>query len=180
MAGELTPQPPHLPDQEQGLSHEQLVASISGLIREQQRVYDTLRSPRDREVLPPETVIRNVLDWYSSSSMEQEDTFSTLLSAWDALVYDQYETGSKEEGLAGSTLYSYHSSTREPTIKLTNSKQVQLLDPMAEAAGIQHERGQTEIAIPEKLKNYNQYLMSPEYHERWTHAKSRRNRPSNQ
>jgi hypothetical protein len=57
---------------------------------------------------------------------------------------------------------------------------VQLLDAMAEAAGIRHERGQTEITIPEKLKNYNQYLMSPAYQERWDNAQLRRNRLSNQ
>ena len=108
--------------------------------------------------------------------MDQDDTFFTLRSAWDALAYDKYETGSKEEGLAGSMLQAYYSATREPGIKLTNPKQVQLLDAMAEAAGIPHQRGQTEIAIPEKLHNYNHYLMSPEYQERWDNAKSRRNR----
>ena len=176
MTEELTPYQPQLPDQEQGLSHEQLVTSIKGLIREHQNVYDTLRSPQEREVLPPETVIRNVLEWYASSSTEQDDTFFTLQSAWDALAYDKYETGSREEGLAGSLLQSYYGETKEPTIKLTNPKQVLLLDAMAEAAGLPHQRGQTEITIPEKLKNYNQYLMSPEYQERWDNAKSRRNR----
>ena len=176
MAGELTPQPPHLPDQEQGLSHEQLVTSISGLIRENQQVYDQLRSPRERAVLPPETIIRNVLEWYADSSMEQDDTFSTLLSAWDALAYDQYETGSREEGLAGSILQAYHSGTRETAIKLTNPKQVLLLGAMAEAAGLPHQREQTEITIPEKLRNYNKYLLSSEYEERLTKAKSQRNR----
>ena len=82
--------------------------------------------------------------------------------------------GSKEEGLAGSILQAYHSETREPVIKLTNPKQVQLLDAMAEAAGIRHERGQTEITIPEKLRNYNQYLMSYEYEELWNRARARR------
>ncbi len=176
MAGELTPQPPYLPDQEQGLSHEQLVTSISGLIREHQQVYDTLRSPREREVLPPETIIRNVLEWYSSSSMEQDDTYFTLLSAWDALAYDKYETGSKEEGLAGSLLQAYYGATKEPSIKLTNPKQVLLLDAMAEAAGLPHQRGQTEITIPEKLRNYNKYLMSAEYEERLNKAKAQRHR----
>ena len=33
MPGELIPQPPHLPDQEQNLSHEQLASSIKGLIQ---------------------------------------------------------------------------------------------------------------------------------------------------
>jgi hypothetical protein len=176
MSGELTPQPPQLPDQEHGLTHEQLVSSIKGLIREHQQVYTRFRSPQDREVLPPETIIRSVLDWYSSSSMEQGDTFFTLRSAWDALAYDQYETGSKEEGLAGSVLQAYYSATREPAIKLTDPKQVLLLGAMAEAAGIPHQRGQTEIVIPEKLRNYNQYMMSPEYEERFTRARARRKR----
>ena len=87
----------------------------------------------------------------------------------------KYETGSKEEGLAGSILQSYYSAGKEPTIRLTNPKQVQLLDAMAEAAGVPHQRGQTEITIPEKLRNYNQYLISPEYEERWSRAQSRRN-----
>lgn len=176
MAGELTPKPPQLPDREHDLTHEQLVSSLKGLIGEHQQIYASLRSPQEREVLPPETIIRSVLDWYSSSSMEQDDTFFTLMSAWDALAYDKYETGSKEEGLAGSLLQSYYGATREPTIKLADPKQVQLCDAMAEAAGIPHQRGQTEITIPEKLRNYNQYMMSQEYQERWDSARLRRNR----
>ena len=96
--------------------------------------------------------------------------------AWDALAYDKYETGSREEGLAGSLLQSYYGETKEPTIKLTNPKQVLLLDAMAEAAGVPHQRGQTEITIPEKLRKYNQYLMSSEYEELWKSARARRNR----
>jgi hypothetical protein len=176
MTEQLSPYQPQLPDQEQGLSHEQLVTSIKGLIREHQNVYDTLRSPQERAVLPPETAIRNVLEWYADSSMEQEDTFFTLQSAWDALAYNKYEPGTKEEGLAGSLLQSYYGATKEPTIKLTNPKQVLLLDAMAEAAGVPHQRGQTEITIPEKLRNYNQYLMSSEYEELWNRVRARRNR----
>jgi hypothetical protein len=92
------------------------------------------------------------------------------------LVTTKYETGSREEGLAGSLLQSYYGETKEPTIKLTNPKQVLLLDAMAEAAGLPHQRGQTEITIPEKLRNYNKYLLSSEYEERLTKAKSQRNR----
>jgi len=62
--------------------------------------------------------------------------------------------------LAGSLLQAYYGETKEPAIKLTNPKQVLLLDAMAEAAGIPHQRGQTEITIPEKLRNYNKYLMT--------------------
>jgi hypothetical protein len=178
MSGELTPQQPHLPDQEQGLSHEQLVTSIKGIIREQQSVYEQLRSPREREVLPPETIIRSALDWHAGATQDEEqgDMLFNLRSAWDALAYDKYETGSKEEGLAGSAMQAYYGATREPVIRLTEPKQVQMLDAMAEAAGIQHQRGQTEIPIPEKLRNYNHYLMSPEYQDRWDRAQERRKR----
>ena len=173
MTQELTPQP-NLPEQDQ--SHEQLVASVKNLIQAHQDNYARMRISGEREVLPPETVIRNVLEWYSGSSMDQDDTFSTLMSAWDALAYDKYEPGSKEEGLAGSLLQAYYGETREPSIKLTNPKQVQMFDALTEAAGIPHQRGQTEITIPEKLRNYNQYLMSPEYQERWDRAQERRKR----
>jgi hypothetical protein len=178
MSGELTPQQPHLPDQEQGLSHEQLVTSIKGIIREHQTVYEKLRSPREREVLPPETIIRSALDWHAGATHDEEqgEMLFKLRTVWDALAYDQYETGSKEEGLAGSVLQAYYGATREPVIRLTEPKQVQMLDAMAEAAGMQHQRGQTEITIPEKLRNYNQYLMSPEYQERWDRAQERRKR----
>jgi hypothetical protein len=51
-----------------------------------------------------------------------------------------------------------------------------MLDAMAEAAGIPRQRGLTEITIPEKLRNYNHYMMSTEYQERWARAQARRNK----
>ena len=100
--------------------------------------------------------------------------FFTLRSAWDALAYDRYEIGSKEEGLAGSVLQAYSSATHEPTIKLSDLKQVRLIDALTEAAGIPHQRGQAEVEIPEKLRNYNKYVMSKEYQTRWTQAQAKR------
>src|SRR5215510_13562182 len=94
------------------------------------------------------------------------DRLFSVRSAWDALAYDRYEPGSREEGLAGSVLQAYSGATREPTIKLTHPMQVRVLDAFAEAAGVPHERGQAEIEIPEKLRNYNRYLMSAEYQTR--------------
>jgi hypothetical protein len=71
-------------------------------------------------------------------------------------------------------LQAYYGATREPTIKLTHPMQVRVLDALTEAAGVSHQRGQTEIVIPEKVRNYNQYLMSPEYQARLTQAKVKR------
>jgi hypothetical protein len=70
------------------------------------------------------------------------------------MAYDRYEVGSREEGLAGSTMQMYYWATHEPTIKLTDPGQVRTLDALTEAVGIPHQRGQTEIQIPEKLRNY--------------------------
>jgi hypothetical protein len=107
--------------------------------------------------------VRGVLDWYAGSgNKELSGHMFTVRSAWDALSYDRYEPGSREEGLAGSVLQAYASATGEPKIKLTHPTQVRVLDALTEAAGVPHQRGQTEIEIPEKLRNYNRYLMSPE------------------
>ena len=75
MTQELTPQP-NLPEQDQ--SHEQLVASVKNLIQAHQDNFARMRTGGDREVLAPETVILNVLEWYSSSSLEQDTDFSVL------------------------------------------------------------------------------------------------------
>ena len=176
---ELEGDPPHDPisNKTEELSHEALVRNLRSLIRENQQVYQQLRSPTDREVLPPETVIRNALDMYAGSSDEEKgETFFTLRTAWDALNYERYEVGSREEGLAGSILQSYHNATGEGSVKLTDSKQVKMFDAMVEAAGISRPRGQTEIAIPEHARRYNQYLMSEEYQQKFDEAKARRNR----
>ena len=160
---------------ESGISHERLVKSFQALIREQQQLYTSIRSPEEREVLPPEAIIRKQLDWHSDTpNNEKGEMLFTLRSAWDALAYDRYEIGSREEGLAGSVMQAYYGATHEPTIKLYDPRQVRLLDALTEAAGIPHPRGQAEIEIPEKLRNYNKYVMSNEYQGRWAQAQAKR------
>jgi hypothetical protein len=172
--GEISPREQLIAD-ELEVSHEQLVNNLRSLIREQQQVYAAIRSPQEREVLPPEAIVRNQLDWYADTpNTEKAETFFTLRSAWDALAYDRYEIGSKEEGLAGSILQAYYGATHEPTIKLSNPRQVRLLDALTEAAGIPHQRGQADVEIPEKLRSYNKYVMSNEYQTRWTQAQAKR------
>jgi hypothetical protein len=175
--GELTGQNANLI--EQGIPHEQLVATFRSLIKEHQDTYAKLHAfgenPHEPEVLSPETAVRGVLDWYSgSANPELGDHMFNVRSAWDALTYDRYEPGSREEGLAGSILQAYAGAKGEPQIKLTHPMEVRVLDALTEAAGVPHQRGQTEIEIPEKLRNYNRYLMSPEYEARLTEAKVKR------
>ena len=176
--GETINQNANLMEQRE-VPHEQLVASFRGLIKEQQEVHAKLNSfgefPHEPEVLSPERAVRGVLDWYAgSANKEMGEHMFTVRSAWDALSYDRYEPGSREEGLAGSVLQAYYSATREPTIKLTHPMQVRVLDALTEAAGVPHQRGKSEVEIPEKVRNYNQYLMSPEYQTRLTEAQATR------
>ena len=175
---ENTGQPPNLMEQG-GIPHEQLVESFRGLIRDHQAIYQQLPSihenPHEPDAISSETAVRGVLDWYAgSANTEMGEQMFTVRSAWDALSYDRYEPGSREEGLAGSVLQAYYGATREPSIKLTHPMQVRVLDALTEAAGVPHQRGQTEIEIPEKLRNYNRYLMSPEYQARLTEAQAKR------
>jgi hypothetical protein len=126
--------------------------------------------------LPPERALGSLLDVYADSGIEaRAERFHTLRHAWYALAYEQYEPGSREEGLAGSVLQEYYGDTHEPTIKLS-PLQSQLIDAMTEAAGIPHEKGQTAIVIPEKLRHYNRYLLSPEYQERLSQAQAKKQR----
>ena len=39
--------------------------------------------------------------------MEQDDGFFTLRTAWDALNYDRYEAGSREEGVCSTIFGRY-------------------------------------------------------------------------
>jgi hypothetical protein len=158
----------------QGKSHEQLVRGFRSYIEEHQQTYQAIRSQEERETWPPEEIIRKRLDVQSGATNEQEgEFFSTLRYAWDALVYDRYKTGSLTERLAGSTLWGYYQATQEPTIKLTDPVQVRMMDAMTEAVGISHEKGQTEIEIPEKLRHWNKWTSSKEYLDRWHQAQSK-------
>jgi hypothetical protein len=99
---------------EQGIPHERLVQTFRSLIKEQQDVHASLRAfgemTNEPEVLPPERAVRGVLDWYAGSeNKEMAEHMFTVRSAWDALSYDRYEPGSREEGLAGSVLQAYAS-----------------------------------------------------------------------
>jgi hypothetical protein len=146
---------------EQGIPHERLVQTFRSLIKEQQDVHTSLRSfgemSNEPEVLSPERAVRGVLDWYAGSgNKELSEHMFTVRSAWDALSYDRYEAGSREEGLAGSILQAYASATGEPKIKLTHPTEVRVLDALTEAAGVPHQRGQTENeASPQQAAGYH-------------------------
>jgi hypothetical protein len=141
---------------EQGMPHEKLVDNFRLLIQEHQHTHGKMYASKEKEgeaeLLTPERAVRGVLDWYSGSANTQlADHMFTVRSAWDALSYDRYEPGSREEGLAGSVLQAYYSATREPKIKLTNPMEVRVLDALTEAAGVPHQRGQAAFNFSDQV-----------------------------
>lgn len=57
---------------------------------------------------------------------------------------------------------------------LPHQMQVDILDALGDDLGIKRTKRQTEIPIPEKLKDYPGYRLSLEYHQRVTQAKANR------
>ena len=133
-----------------------------------------------RGAFSPAQIVRRHLEreWqrgHDQGNQEREEFFDRLEHAWDALAYERYEIGSDEERHAGTlTVGPYYRHTQEPTIRFSDPMQVRILDALAEAVGILHQRGQTEIEIPEKLKNYLAWQRSKEYEELWHQARARR------
>jgi hypothetical protein len=78
--------------------------------------------------------------------------------------------------MAGVSLWDYHRQSHKPSIKLTHPTQVQIIDALTEAVGIPHEKGKSEIPIPEKLRDYIGWSMSKEYRELVAKAKTKRNK----
>jgi hypothetical protein len=159
------------------LSHEQLVKGFRDYIQQE------LQSGYHRiSKTTPELLIHKKLTLESQTGNGPNAKTALhfwryLRYAWDALVYDRYRPGSPEESEAGYCLYHHYHSGRPPggpTIKLSDP-QVRVLDALAEAVGIPHQKGQKEIVIPEKLRDYSKYQLTKEYQERVTKARSERN-----
>lgn len=153
--------PPHIP-------HDQLVTHFRRFIAQEQERrrthgFDTspehiIHSKLDDETMRPEHTD-------PKTRSQAFDFWRPLGLAWDALAYNRYDPDSHEKHLATSRLSTAYevsklSPQREPVIRLTRY-QAGILDALTEAAGIPHQKRQTAIAIPEKVKS-----MSKETQER--------------
>jgi hypothetical protein len=158
--------------------HAELVKGFRDFIQQQRQEYAHIHSPGEREYWPPAETIRKKLDneaevHLNSTNENERDFYFLTRTAWDALAYEHYEPGSEAEGLGGSVLSAYYQATRKPVIKLSDP-QIHIIDAMSEAVGIPRQKGTREIEIPDKLKNYNQWLMSKDYQERLAMAKAKK------
>src|SRR3712207_1245973 len=97
---------------------------------------------------------------------EQRNFFWQLRTAWDIAAYDHYPPGSVEEQKAGTRVWADFHRGAKPTLTLSHPLQIATLNAMTEAAGIPHRKGQRDFTIPEKLRDYIGYTLSPQYKER--------------
>jgi hypothetical protein len=166
--------------------HEELVKGFRDFIQYEQgkylRVLGSRASPE--ETIGIELSMYKALSGLSNINVEneeerkkndkQEKAFWTPISAaWDVLTHARYKPGSIPEHDTGMHVPDHYNRTREPVIKLSDP-QVRMLDALAEAAGIPHERGQKEIEIPERLRDYENWVTSEEYEELVDQAQARK------
>jgi hypothetical protein len=145
-----------------------LVKQLQGYVKEQEKIFG--------EFLTREEIIRLKLNFEeeSAANKQRKEFFAPLRRAWDVLAYERYEPGSIEEHHSGVLLSRFYQYYREPVIRLSDPLQVEVLDALAEACEIPHKRGQAEIEIPEKRRDYDQWTASGEYQERVAKAQAER------
>ena len=70
----------------------------------------------------------------------------------------------ERRGLSGmtpaKTLAEHYEQTGQGATIALSEQHRRMLDALAEAADIPHQRGQTDIVIPEQLRNYNRTMAS--------------------
>jgi hypothetical protein len=144
--------------------HEELVAAFRAYLDQEEaacREQGVTWSPlRDR-------IIEDRLAGESSYSDDPNarrriEFFEPLYRAWQVLTYERKDRWDKHE--TAWHLCGWHEASRrraEPRpdiIKLAEPLQVRILDALAEAVGIPHRRGQTDIEIPEHIRTYDRQL----------------------
>jgi hypothetical protein len=147
--------------------HDELVGAFREYLASQRKKYG-----RHADLFPPENIIHATLWREQAGGDQRREFFQPLTYAWDAIAFECYEPGSSPENRAADLLHFYE----EPTVQLPDPLQVRILDALAEAAGIPHEKGQAVIPIPEKLlgRNYTNWLLSPERERAVAQARAKR------
>jgi hypothetical protein len=149
--------------------HKKLVKKLQDYVEKQEKVFG--------EYLTREEIIRMYLNFEEESGDERiKAFFAPLRRAWDVLAYERYEPGSSEEHQSGILLSRLHRYYRESTIRLSDPLQVKVIDALTEVCAIPHVRGQAEIEIPEKLRDYDRWILSTEYQEKLGKARAERKR----
>jgi hypothetical protein len=159
---------PSQPDQRgwQDRSHEELVAGFREAIRQKkQELGEIADSFSPAKIIQSELLEQlqyNVSNPTTPEGRQRLEFFSPIHKAWYVIAYDYYGVGSRDSGsytrhLAGLELSDYWKRTGQTTITLSEPQR-RILEALADAADIPHQKGLTEIPIPEQLSGYADWL----------------------
>jgi hypothetical protein len=155
---------------EQDIPHEQLVATIRELLaqdQEQTKVGNLKREEGRKFLLHPFWRLHFHLSRAEMNSPTKTKGdivylspkgayFRTLQNAWDAISYDHYPEGSEEKRQVGLGFQVYLAQEgyrgERPPVVLDDNRQIAVLDAMAEAVNIPHQRGQRVIPLPASIR----------------------------
>lgn len=129
-------------------THDELVAAFRAHVNAKQQAY---RKGVRQDISPEEILGIELYHQRHEAPLNsaQEAFFEPLVYAWEILIYDRLPRVSQyaANNLIAEAYHKHH------TLKL-NDTQVRMLDAMAEAVGISHPRGQSEIPVPERQFYY--------------------------
>jgi hypothetical protein len=157
------------------------VQGFRNLIRQEQE-----RERRDAEgigyvaaISRPAKIIRDALVHQTSKPLgadfarydpQRSAFYSPIRDAWSAIAYEhfgyvarggEYKELSSRDVAAGDLSWRYQRAlamgNSHPELITLDPQQVKILDALAEAADVPHQRGQAEIAIPEDLRDSHIY-----------------------
>jgi hypothetical protein len=111
------------------------------------------------------------LSGVTAEQQQRAEAIGPIYDAWLVITYAHHGkgypvisadgkevnyTGFIERARTGSILSYRYRETGQSTIRLSESQR-RVLEAMADAAEIPYQKGQTEIEIPEKLRDYNRW-----------------------
>jgi hypothetical protein len=155
----------HARHEEQGWAHrphEELVGAFRGLIWKERHRHGSRMASR----FPPASIVRSALSEktgrFAVPTEEKHKFFHEIREAFDAIAWEHYQWQpgelSAEQINARSYLSHRHFVAKRhqdphPELIRLDPLQVRILDALAEAADVPHQRGRAEIEIPDHLRH---------------------------
>jgi hypothetical protein len=143
-----------------------LVRAFRGLIWQERQRYVNIGGERLADRFPPASIVRSALSEktgrFAVPTEEKHIFFHEIKQAWDAIAWQHYQWDpanlSADQINARWYLSHRHFAAKRgqdphPELIRLDPLQVRILDALAEAADVPHQRGQAEIEIPDHLRH---------------------------
>src|SRR4029453_1262070 len=146
--------------------HEQLVGAFRGLIQQERQAEANTYAPRPPAIIIGGELWNQVLHHASPDPLDKQRAafYRQIHTAWEIIANEQYEVLGRGERSAlypvyeaRERLFNTYKRAKErheprPEIITLDPQQVRILDALAEAADVPHQRGQAELEIPQYIR----------------------------